>query len=203
MHLDSVCCSHVAGQTDMTGMGYREAIRAQIRYDGGMVSARIWRAFDQRIGAGKGSTVGGQLQINVPRVVHETIDGEVIVIDLATGTYFSLQGGAADVWALIAAGQSPDEMVPSLAVSYNDDSGSIGVTLESFLNELKSEELVVKAGDETPQPGTTTTVSGNGNFAPYLEKHTDMAELILLDPVHEVDSMGWPHRPTDNAQDAG
>ncbi len=147
--------------------------------------------------------MGGKLQINVPRVVHETIDGEVIVIDLATGTYFSLQGGAADVWTLITAGQTPDEMVPSLAVSYNEDSGFIGATIDSFLNELKSEELVVEAGDEAPPPGAAATVSGNGTFAPYLEKHTDMAELILLDPVHEVDSMGWPHRPSEDSQGTG
>jgi hypothetical protein len=25
---------------------------------------------------------------NTPRVIHETIDGETIVIDLTTGTYF-------------------------------------------------------------------------------------------------------------------
>lgn len=34
--------------------------------------------------------------------------------------------------------------------------------------------------------------------APYarlaLTKYTDMQELLLLDPVHEVDDEGWPSR---------
>jgi hypothetical protein len=29
--------------------------------------------------------------------------------------------------------------------------------------------------------------------APALEKHSDMQDLILLDPVHEVGPRGWPH----------
>jgi hypothetical protein len=28
---------------------------------------------------------------------------------------------------------------------------------------------------------------------PLLEKFTDMEDLLLLDPVHEVDGRGWPH----------
>jgi hypothetical protein len=27
-----------------------------------------------------------------------------------------------------------------------------------------------------------------------LQKFTDMQELLLLDPIHEVDERGWPHR---------
>jgi hypothetical protein len=154
-------------------------------------------------GRRKGSTVGAQLRINVPRVVHETIDGEVIVIDLATGTYFSLQGGAADVWVLILAGQSVDQMVSSLTGAYSGDSASTRATLEAFLQELKAEELVEDAREDDAAPGLVKELSGSGKFTPHLEKHTDMAELILLDPVHEVDSMGWPNRPAEESQGAG
>ena len=27
-----------------------------------------------------------------------------------------------------------------------------------------------------------------------LEKYTDMKDLVLIDPVHQVDSAGWPER---------
>jgi hypothetical protein len=147
--------------------------------------------------------LGGKLSINVPRVVHETIDGEVIVIDLATGTYFSLQGGAADVWELIGTGHSPDQMVTALATAYTENPESIHVTLDSFLKELESEALVVAATDQDSASEAAPAISVSGAFSPHLEKHTDMAELILLDPVHEVDSMGWPHRPAEDVQGAG
>ena len=32
---------------------------------------------------------------------------------------------------------------------------------------------------------------------PVLEKYTDMAELLLLDPIHDVDATGWPHPAPD------
>jgi len=28
---------------------------------------------------------------------------------------------------------------------------------------------------------------------PILQKYTDMADLLLLDPIHEVGEQGWPH----------
>ena len=34
--------------------------------------------------------------------------------------------------------------------------------------------------------------------APSLEKYTDMQDLVLLDPVHEVDQTGWPRQQPDD-----
>lgn len=122
------------------------------------------------------------------------------MIDLATGTYFSLQGGAADVWTLISAGHSSDAMTNSLAAAYGESEDSIRPTLERFVKELESEALIVETADSGSAVDSQAApeISPNGaSFLPSLEKHTDMAELILLDPVHEVDSMGWPHRPED------
>ena len=143
------------------------------------------------------------LSYNLPRVVHETIDGEVIVIDLATGTYFSLRGGAADIWHLIGTGQSPDQMVTALTAVYSETRESVRARLELFLKELESEALVVEAAEQNSPPHRVPEIKANGKFSPLLEKHTDMAELILLDPVHEVDATGWPHRPSEDAHGAG
>ncbi|MCU1244771.1 MAG: hypothetical protein JWN02_681, partial [Acidobacteria bacterium] len=37
---------------------------------------------------------------------------------------------------------------------------------------------------------------------PRLERYTDMQEIILLDPVHKVDSQGWPHAAPSAAETA-
>ena len=29
---------------------------------------------------------------------------------------------------------------------------------------------------------------------PELHMHTDMQEFLLVDPIHEVDDSGWPHK---------
>ena len=51
-----------------------------------------------------------------PNVMHETIDGEVIVIDVRTGMYYNLSGTGAAVWHSIEQELSIDEIeqAPSL-----------------------------------------------------------------------------------------
>ena len=34
----------------------------------------------------------GRLRINTPKIVHETIDGETVILNLDNGNYYSLVG---------------------------------------------------------------------------------------------------------------
>jgi len=38
-------------------------------------------------------------RLNAPQVLAETIAGEAMIVNLATGHYFSLQGSGVDIWA--------------------------------------------------------------------------------------------------------
>ena len=60
-----------------------------------------------------------------------------------------------------------------------------------FLAELEEEGLVVEADGAD---GTTPDLgSASSDFAsPHLEKYTDLQDLIMLDPIHEVEPKGWP-----------
>ena len=49
------------------------------------------------------------------QVVHETIDGETVVINLATGNYYSIEGSGADLWSRLLAGETADESGSHLA----------------------------------------------------------------------------------------
>ena len=40
------------------------------------------------------------------QIVHETIDGETVVINLDSGSYYSLEGSGADLWSRLLAGES-------------------------------------------------------------------------------------------------
>lgn len=132
-----------------------------------------------------------------PQVIHETIDGETIIIDLATGTYFSLQGAAPEIWNALATGRSDEQIVDRLDSLYEADSAELAASVASFLEELKAVQLIapsqngtggLTAAAEEPAPSTRTAY-----VAPKLEQYTDMQDIILLDPVHKVDSQGWPH----------
>ncbi len=49
-----------------------------------------------------------------PEIVHETVDGEVIAIDLANGSYYSLAGSGPVIWAVLGAGAGEAEIAAAL-----------------------------------------------------------------------------------------
>ena len=129
-----------------------------------------------------------------PQVIHETIDGETIIIDLVSGTYYSLQGAGAEIWNAVADGEGRDGVQARIAAAYAGEAGEIGAAVDGFLAELEAEGLIVSASANGAAPGAPPAATGSTPFAPpRLEKYTDMQDIILLDPVHKVDDRGWPH----------
>jgi hypothetical protein len=129
------------------------------------------------------------------KVVHETIDGEVILIQLETGNYYSLGGSGAEIWALLRQGGSPEELAERLHPSFDAPSGQIEEAVERLTSELVAEGLLEQGGD-----GPTVAIAPNGEVRervpfvePVLEKYTDMQDFLLVDPIHEVGEAGWPH----------
>jgi Coenzyme PQQ synthesis protein D (PqqD) len=138
-----------------------------------------------------------RLRMNSPQVISETIQGETIVIHLTTGTYYSLQGTGAEVWDALNAGASVAEAVDGLAAHYEASREEIDEAVAQLVRDLRSEDLVADVDGEGP-PAPAAMQNGSAAerkpfAAPRLEKFTDMQDLVLLDPVHEVDPRGWPH----------
>jgi hypothetical protein len=122
------------------------------------------------------------------RVVSETIDGEVVAIDLESGRYYSLEGPAARAWEAIQAGQDVDGFVAAVAAEAGVGADEAQADVAAFLAELEAEGLLLGgdgAGLPSPGPGRVPLV---------LNRYTDMQDLIVIDPIHEVDETGWPNR---------
>jgi hypothetical protein len=137
-------------------------------------------------------------RVNSSQVINETIDGEPIMINLATGGYYTLDRVGGDVWSLLEAALPVDDIVAELGRRYEATEDDIRRGVEDLLQRLSGEELVVPCDDAEPVQAVSlqSAPAERSPFrAPKLEKFTDMQDLILLDPVHEVDSRGWPHRP--------
>ncbi len=141
----------------------------------------------------------GALAINVPHVVHETIDGETILIHLGTGTYYSLDGVGAEIWELAVEGVSDDELAARVATRYDAEPALVQQTVGTFVEELIQEGLLTMAelvGAPVAQRGEgEAEPPATGPFVePVLHKYTDMQEFMLVDPLHDVETdAGWPH----------
>lgn len=128
---------------------------------------------------------------NTPAVAAEELDGEVIAINMSTGIYYSMVGWSAWAWSALTSGMAPTE-VGAVMSDHGAEDGTFAAS--AFADELVRERLVV---ERTPGAGTDPEPAGPPDAAVdalVLQRFTDMEDLILLDPVHDVDeSQGWPH----------
>jgi hypothetical protein len=138
-----------------------------------------------------------RFRVNSPKVTHETVDDEVVIINLDSGSYYSMSGIGAAIWSLIDSGASIDEAAAHAAGRYAGEAESIRAGLIALVKELHGEALIVADANRTPEPvAATESVDGDrpAFVAPTLQKFTDMQDLLLLDPIHDVTEDGWPHK---------
>jgi hypothetical protein len=129
---------------------------------------------------------------NAEQVAAEEFDGEFVLINFARGTYYSLRHTAVDAWRQFGNGASPDAVVERIRSAFAASDEDSREALERCVRMLIDEELLC----ETPAPGPVVEDwSGNVWAAPCVEVYSDLKDLIVLDPVHEVDdTSGWPRR---------
>ncbi|MCP4937421.1 MAG: PqqD family protein [bacterium] len=133
-------------------------------------------------------------RINSPTIISEMVDGEVIAINLDSGTYYSLQGTAGIIWNLIEKGATVPQIIEWMSQDFTGSPEFITTAIHRLLNELRQETLIVSHENPVPQAHLQqSTISERPPFAePFLEKFTDMSDLLLLDPIHDVNESGWP-----------
>ena len=145
----------------------------------------------------------GRFIINEPTVVHENIEGETVILNLDTGNYYSVVDVGADIWDLIIRGKAANDIVSGIRHKY-ECSGTDTEKVLSFLEELQQEGLIIHGdgndghAQQEESGGEKEIMGSKSDFhPPVLNKYTDMQDLLLLDPIHEVDATGWPSTKVD------
>ncbi|WP_296678578.1 PqqD family protein [Novosphingobium sp.] len=71
-----------------------------------------------------------------------TIDGEVVVMSLDTGTFYSLTGSAAATWALIDGTRDYTALLDDLAAHFKTSPSLIGADTDAFIKSLVEAGLI-------------------------------------------------------------
>ncbi len=141
-----------------------------------------------------GSTANSWHQV-APQVVREVFDDEVIVINMESGNYFSLNNTGAFVWTLVEAGYAADGIAGRMRDEFEGADASAVSSVNELLEQLLKEGLIELGTGPAPAPSHVASPAAKGPFEkPTLAVYTDMQELLLLDPIHDVDETGWPQR---------
>lgn len=130
----------------------------------------------------------------VPRsrdVASEDFDGEFVVLDLASGKYFSLLGGSATVWRGLMAGHSTETLCSQLA-----DGDPRRSEISTLIANLVDHGLIVPGAEPgaPPEAIAAEIAAADGPFK--VDMFDDLADLLVADPIHDVDQeTGWPVMP--------
>lgn len=142
-------------------------------------------------------------RVKSPSVVARVIDGEALLIAFETGAYFSARGSGAAIVAGVLAGKSVSRIIDGFAPTDSFPRAEIARLVLLFVQQLSDEGLVVVDSPNEPVPDPPGQGCGEQGVEvrqaeelafdpPLLEKYRDLEDLLVLDPIHDVDAAGWP-----------
>jgi len=142
-------------------------------------------------------------RINTPQVAFEVFEDEVIMVNFENGSYYSINGTGSELLDLLGRGVDEERMICHIESRYLCDRKTAEGDVRTFLTSLREERLVLPIGGKdtssTDQLDQAVRASAAEDLyqAPAISKYSDMEDLIMLDPIHEVDESGWPNPKPD------
>ncbi len=135
-----------------------------------------------------------------PQVLREVIDSEVVIINMISGSYYSLTEVGTFVWEMIEKGFSQEAIINTLLLQYDAQLDTIEAALTALIESLVTENLITSVviiddmESSKLELNTALNIEIKKPFIPpILGKYDDMQELLLVDPIHDVDESGWPN----------
>ena len=134
------------------------------------------------------------------RFAHETIDGETMIIDTIRGHLFMVSGGGPLILEFIRGGTSRVNLLREIGNRYGQDASE---GARAFLDELAAAGVLVEI-EQTPGSGQMASHPASSDVqivdwpsslaSPMIERYEDIADIITMDPIHDVDASGWPRK---------
>lgn len=146
-------------------------------------------------------------KINSPHVVHDTIEGETILVNLKNGNYYSFDKFGVVLWDLIVEGIHMNVLHKALQHRFNLSKEEGELLLSDFIRDLQKEELIIPIEIEAQEQEETMAIAQLEQFGldpekPVLHRYENLQDMLFLDPIHDTDEKGWPsgivvHNPRD------
>ena len=91
--------------------------------------------------------------VQVPKdVVCREIQGEAVLLNLATGIYFGLDPVGTRVWQLIGEQGSTEKIAEAMLAEYEVDDRRLRQDLDDLIRQLRDKVLVTTHGEQAPPP---------------------------------------------------
>jgi hypothetical protein len=131
-----------------------------------------------------------------PRLAADVFEGEYIIANLDTGLYYSIQGLAVSLVKAMPF-QDPQVVIRLFADAFPDTQTAIENELTLLLKELLDEGIIIQ--DENTDLAITPICTPPSEYIPSrFNRYADMQDLLLLDPIHDVNEEGWTVQKGNN-----
>jgi hypothetical protein len=136
-----------------------------------------------------------RFELNAPSVIGEAVDGEVMVMNLRDGIYYSVAGAAATIWPALTGGAALDAVAAAAQSATHVPLDRIAADLDAFVARLCEEGVLRPAGNGAASPADALRFADIADYQGFVfERFDDMRAMLILDPVHEVGEFGWPQQ---------
>ena len=104
-----------------------------------------------------------------------------------------MKGSAVVIWSLLENIFNISQLVSYIVGNYTISEEIAKPIVFKFIETLKNEQLIVSLSEQDILPTILITGDKKAFEEPIIEIFRDLQELLLLDPIHEVDEVqGWP-----------
>jgi len=131
-------------------------------------------------------------EIDSMRIISEILDGEPVIIDFKNGSYYSLNNSGTVLWELVQKGHSKSQILRYLTGRFEGASDAIERSASALLSQLVELSLVAESPASDVMDAEPYTGPKQPFLALALQQFQDMQEMLLADPIHDVDETGWP-----------
>lgn len=132
-------------------------------------------------------------KLNEEKMFYDIADGQAVVINFVTGMYYGTSMLGSAVLDRLVRGNAPERIQDAVKAlpGCPEDFGS---QMKEFIRQLLEKEILLPGGET--MPGGDEAI-GEGaledGFLLNLDEFSEIQDLILADPIHDVDvEQGWP-----------
>lgn len=77
-----------------------------------------------------------------PDVLYRDLDGQAVILDLASGLYFGLNEVGTRIWTLMSEGRNVDDIAQILSREYKADRATIEQDIRDLTDALRARNLI-------------------------------------------------------------
>lgn len=131
-------------------------------------------------------------KLNEEKMFYDYADGQAVVINYQTGMYYGMNLLGSAILDRIIAGKNVDEILTAVK-ALPQCPPDIAERVHIFVKELQDKEIIINGPTVPGGAEPLASEVAEDGFELRLDMFAEMSDLLLADPVHDVDmQVGWP-----------